>query len=775
MKNDRTVKQQAKLFEGRDHWHLNSEKDVTFSDGPNGLRIEDEEGLGFTHSKKATAFPTASCAGCSYDRDLMEEYGRMIAEECISEKVDVILGPGVTTKRSPLCGRNFEYYSEDPVLSGEYAASYIKGVQSKGIGTSLKHFAGNSRELARQAVDSVMDQRTLHEIYLRQFETAVRKAHPWTLMAAYNRLNGIYCCENKELLQEARSWGFDGLFISDWGGVADPVRSLESGLNLEMPGPTGSASVIVKAVEKGKVSKECLEESTQYMDRFIDRCGRYTVKDYDQNEHDAFAQKAAEESIVLLKNEGILPLKQTDRIAVIGPFAQHPFIQGYGSSKVNPVHQDSLLSDLDAQGTAYTYAQGFSLENEEIDETLHDQAMKAAEGKDKVIVILGELPGSGGEGFDRTTMDLPFNQNTLVRDLIHACRHVIIVLQTGAPVTMPWREMADGIIVEYAAGQKSGAALRSVLYGEVDPSGHLAETWPLRSEDNPSSRYFDNEILQSQYREGIFCGYRYYDTFQIPTAYSFGYGLSYTEFSFADLQAEDREDGVHVSVKVTNTGAVDGRAVVQIYAGMKDSRIARASKELKDFASVPLKAGEEKEVQLLIDRSLFQYYDVRTKSWQVEKGTYQIMAGRAVNDIVLTDEVMLEGIEDAYSTLQKSFIQHDAGMVYVSDHDFAQMLGYEIPKIRSARPFTANTTIRELKESGFGRFVNYAISKILKLKMWHNIDDASVFNAPIRQLLWLKDHYSWDTVNAAVSYLNHHGGREFMDVIRNLKHTKSDS
>lgn len=769
MKIDPHIEEQLKMYEGKDHWHLNTKKAVTFSDGPNGLRIEDQIGIGFNHSKQATVFPTAACVGCSWDRELLHEYGGILAEECMHENVDVILGPGVNTKRNPKCGRSFEYFAEDPVLSGEYAAAYIKGVQEKGIGTSLKHFAGNSCELGRQVQDSIMDERTLHELYLRQFETAVKKAHPWTIMAAYNRLNGVYCCENKELFEEARSWGFQGIFVSDWGGVSDPVHSIKAGLNVEMPGPDGAAEILAEAAAKGDLSEECIKESSAYLDAFVERCGRYPRKAFDQMKHDDFCEKSAEESIVLLKNEHVLPLQAADSLAVIGPFAVHPCIQGSGSSQVNAKDQDWFLKALDESGIHYTYAPGYQLDSEDVSEDLQEQALQAVIGKNKVIFFAGELSKSSGEGLDRTSMDLPLNQNALLRDLIHQGCHVIVVIQTGSPVTLPWRDMAGGIVLEYAAGSRSGIALKNILYGDVNPSGHLAETWPMREEDVPGHRYFDVSPLQSQYREGIFCGYRYYDTFAVPAAYSFGYGLSYTEFAFQNLKISREGKDVRVQLTVKNIGEQDGRAVVQLYVRMQNSHIARANKELKDFASVSLQVQEEKEVSFVLKKDAFAYYDVKRHSWQIEKGTYQIMLGRAVNDIILQGEIVMDGIEDACSTLDRSYIHYSEGTMYVKDEDFARMLGHAIPVVRSSRPFTPDTTIRELKACGLGRVVNYAVARIMHCLEMNGVDKESVYNAPIRQMLWLREHYTWKTVYAATAYMNHHGRRELKMLLPSLK------
>ena len=767
MKN--SILDQAKLFEGKDHWHSNGKPNITFSDGPNGLRIEDSKGIGFVHSKEATLFPTAVSAACSFDRSLLRKYGELLAEECMSEKIDVILGPGVNTKRSPLCGRNFEYFSEDPVVSGECAAAYIQGVQSKGIGTSLKHFAGNSRELARQVQDSVIDDRALQELYLKQFEIAIRKSHPWTLMAAYNRLNGVFCCENRALFEQAKTWGFDGVFISDWGGVSDPVKSIESGLNLEMPGPTGSAAVVVKAVDDGKLSAASVIESAQHFAAFQKRCGNYKMQAFDQKEHDAFCEKAAEESIVLMKNQNVLPMHPTEKIAVIGPYALHPCIQGSGSSQVNAKQQDNFLSALREDDIHYVYTEGYSTKKDEIDEALVSAAMAAAKDADKIIIFTGESQQSAGEGFDRTSMNLPMNQNAIICELAHVYQNVIVVLQTSAPVAMPWRNLAAGIVCEYEAGAKSGIALKKILYGDVNPSGHLAETWPLRKEDVPCCRYYDRDVMQTQYRESIYVGYRFYDTFQVPVAYPFGYGLSYTTFTYQNLKIVQRNYGIHVSFEITNTGDMDGRTVVQVYSGMKDSRIARATKELKGFDSIFLHAQQTREVQIEIERAAFAYYDTKRNSWEIESGKYQILVGSSCEEIHLQGEIELSGIEDPYATMQKSYIQYEEGMVYVNDEDYAKILGHKIPESSPILPFTPDTTVRDLKVKGLGKFINFAIEKIIAGKSLHGVDKASVYNAPIRQMLWLKEHFSWKTVYAVTAYLNHHGLKEWQRMIAQIR------
>ena len=712
------IQEKLRLFEGDTKWRKDT---LVFSDGPNGLRIEEGKHLGFGQSRQANMFPTASCVSCSFDQDLLYEYGKLLAEECRSEGVDVLLGPGVNHKRSPLGGRNFEYYSEDPLLSGKLAAAYIKGLQEQGIAVSLKHFAVNSREYSRQIYDAVVDERALHEIYLRPFEIAVKEGKPKTIMCAYNKVNGVYACENKKLMDTARSWGFDGIFISDWEAVSNPVHSYNAGLGLEMPGHSGSHVLLEKAYEAGQISDEIIAKRSQEMNSFMQWCSHSGRRGFNQIEHLNFIQKAAEESIVLLKNDGILPLDQKARIAVYGDKAIHPLMQGRGSSKVNTPEYDWFLQALDERKIHYAYASGFNRGME-------------LEGYDAVIAFISDKE-EGEEGRDRKSLALKEEDDQLIERLVETNAKVIVVIQSPGPIEMPWLDQVSAVIYEGMAGQRSGTALYRILSGEISPSGHLSETWPKKQEDVPCAAYFDNDRRQMQVRESIFTGYRYYDTYHVPVNFCFGYGLSYTDFAMQDLSVQKKEDGILARLKVRNTGSREGRCLVQMYVSMPQSRIARTAHALAGFASVSLKAEEEKEVSVMLHSSAFAYYDVQQKKDCIEAGVYQIEAGFSLDDLLLKTEITLAGEEHPYTDIPMNYGMHE-----VSDEDFAGVL-----------------------EKVLGRMIVSAIR--LKQKSY----DADVLDGPIRQLLWIDDRFDWTSVAAVCDYMNRHRMKELRKLLMSMK------
>ncbi|MBQ2690415.1 MAG: glycoside hydrolase family 3 C-terminal domain-containing protein, partial [Solobacterium sp.] len=565
--------------------------------------------------------------------------------------VDLLLGPGINHKRSPRCGRNFEYFSEDPILSSELASGYIQGLQSCGIAACVKHFAANSRETGRLVQDSVVDERTLQEIYLYQFERVIRQARPWSIMAAYNQLNGAYCCENEELLKDIlrKQWGYDGTVISDWGAVSDPLQSAKNGLNIEMPGPDhGTADALLEGIKQGTLSEAALRESTEYIRKLVERCSHKTDRD-PEVDHFAFAQELAERSAVLLKNEGVLPLKQ-ERIALIGAFAEKPRYQGAGSSKVHCLSVDSLKGTLEEAGLPFVYAQGYRTDSDDSDPVLIKEALEAAEQCDTVVLMLGLPDGKEAEGFDRPHLSLPENQNRLVEHILQVNRNVIVVLQCGAPVTVPWAEDVKGILLMYLSGCRGGKALKRLLYGEVNPSGKLAETFPLREEDVPCEPFYDNDLLQVQYREGIFTGYRYYSTFGKEVRWSFGYGLSYTAFRYDGFTVSTDNERLYAEVTLTNTGTCTGRETVQVYAGLPESRIARPSIELKGFTTVELSPGETRTVIVEIPLEDLKYWDVQEHSRLLETGVYTLYAASSSQDLLLKAQIALEGTAEPYST-----------------------------------------------------------------------------------------------------------------------------
>lgn len=770
MKNRLTVKEEALLFGGRDKWCTYSipDKDIPSirtSDGPNGLRIEiSDNELGFGQAKPATALPTASLMACSFDQKLIYEYGTILAEECMQEGIDIILGPGVCHKRSPLCGRNFEYFSEDPLLSGKEAAAYIQGVQSKGIGTSLKHFAGNSREFARLVADSIIDERTLHEIYLKQFMIAIREGHPWTIMTAYNLLNGTYCAENKALMEEARKEGFDGAFISDWGGVSDPVASAAAGLSLEMPGGNiGIQKCIEKGIEDGTLKKEQLDQDIDYLLHTVDKCSHYERKKYDRNAHLAFARKAAEQSAVLLKNEDdILPLKKEESIALIGAFAKNPVTGAAGSANVLPYAEDNLYMALKERNIPFQYEPGYGFNNEE---SLRKRAVSLAETKDKVILVCGLMEGIESEGYDRKNMRLPSSQLALIEEVTKVNPNVVIILECGAPVELPFVSNVKGILLMYLAGCQSGKACASLLYGDVNPAGRLAETWPKKLEDTPSYHNFSQYVHSVQYRETIYTGYRYYDTFDIPVCFPFGYGLSYASFTVSDMQVKEKDHALLITLKVKNTGHTDGADVIELYAGMKESRIAREKKWLIGFDKVYLKAGEEKEVTVTTDIDALKYYDVKLHQMSLEEGNYTIMGCASVSEILCKEDIYLSGNTEPYSTIQKSYFHVEEDGLQVRKSDFETMLGKKIPDEEEMKPFNADTTIGELSRKKLGKVVNWVVHLVVRYGNISGVDDESVRVMPLRQLLFI-DGASWDLVNDIASYMNKHEWSRLHKIIK---------
>lgn len=770
-----SIQEEAKLFQGKDRWHTNHFDDagfscVTMSDGPNGLRIEVDNTLGFADSRPATAFPTASLIGCSFDRALLKEYGNVLAEECMQEGVDVILGPGVNHKRSPLGGRNFEYLSEDPILSGELSASYINGVQEKGIGTSLKHFATNSREFGRMVYDSLIDERTLHEIYLKQFMIAIQKSHPWTIMNAYNKLNGIHCTQHEQLMKEARSWGFDGVFVSDWGAVYDPVASIKAGLNLEMPGGNiGADQLIVDAIDDETESEDVLHESTSYLKKLVKRCGKYEKKKYDKQKHHDFIKRCAEESIVLLKNQNaVLPLKKEEKVLVVGPFAKYPRFTGAGSSKVNSNLMDNIYTSMKKLSAHISYCDGFDLETSATNSQLIEQAAYLAKDADKVVIVCGLPEGNESEGYDRPSLSLPKNQLDCIASLCELHAHVVVVLQTGSPVLLPFNEKIEGLVVTYLAGAKGGEATANILYGLVNPSGKLAETWPLNEEDVPAFSWFLNDRYQTQYRETIYTGYRYYDSFHIPVSYSFGYGLSYTEFQYGKAETKAKDGYLETTLSIKNIGNRDGKEIVEVYMALPDSSIARCDHELINFEKVFLKAGEEKTITILTDINCLKYYDVQKKDWCLQKGDYEIFAGPSLKDLTCGNTVHLAGVECPYSSIQKKMYSLRNGKLFLSKEDFEKILGHSFDEVHESLPFTPDSTIKELQEKKLGKVIYKIAEKIANSGFAKQVDQSMIDETVIRQLTWL-DGMSWKTVELGVSFMNKHKFSTLKQLIQSIQ------
>ncbi len=651
-----TLEEKAGMCSGSDFWHTQGVErlgipEMMVTDGPHGLRKQNGEGdhLGLNDSVKAVCFPAGCATASSFDRDLIYSMGEALGEECQAENVGVILGPGANIKRSPLCGRNFEYFSEDPYLASEMAASQIKGVQSKNVGTSLKHFYANNQEHRRMTSSSVMDERTAREIYLAAFEGAVKQAKPWTVMCSYNRINGTYAAENVESLTDILrgEWGFDGFVVSDWGAVNDRVPDLKAGLDLEMPASMGmNDKKIVEAVKNGRLDEAVLDRAVErildVLYRFEENRDKNAVFHYEEDH--ALARKIASECMVLLKNEGVLPLKEEEETVFIGAFAEHPRYQGGGSSHINAWKVDSALEM--AKGYPVVYEKGFDIKEDRIDEALINRAVEAAK-KVKTAVIFAGLPEAfESEGYDRKHMGLPECQNRLIEAVCEVNENVVVVLHNGSPVEMPWVGKVKGVLEAYLGGQAVGSAVLDVLYGKVNPSGHLAETFPVKLQDNPSYLYYTGEGDKVEYREGVFVGYRYYDKKEMDVLFPFGHGLSYTTFSYSNMKLDKTAikdtESVTVSVDVTNTGNVFGKEVVQLYVCPPAGEVIRPVKELKGFEKVALMPGETKTVTFTLGARAFAYYDCDIKDFYVETGVYGIALGQSSRKLLAEKELRVE-------------------------------------------------------------------------------------------------------------------------------------
>ena len=647
-----TLEEKAGMCSGLDFWHLKGVKrlgipSVMVSDGPHGLRKQDEQAdhLGINDSIKAVCFPPAVLSACSFDRDLIHEFGDAIGREAQANDVSVVLGPAVNIKRSPLCGRNFEYYSEDPYLAGETAAAFINGVQKHHVGTSIKHFAANNQEFNRMSASSDADERTLREIYFPAFETAVKKAKPYTVMCSYNRINGTFASENPWLLTDVlrNEWGFKGYVMSDWGAVNERVAGLKAGLELEMPSSGGVYDQeIIAAVKDGSLDEAVLDQAVE---RILNIVFEYTdhreEQEFTLEADHALAKKIAAESMVLLKNDSVLPLKETEKVAFIGEFAKKPRFQGGGSSHINSFRVSSALDAVSGNANI-TYAKGFPANDDIYDETLAKEALEAAKAADKVVIFVGLPDSFESEGYDRTHMRLPGCQNRLIEEILAVQSEVIIVLHNGSPVEMPWLTGVKGLLEAYLGGQAVGEAVTDILFGKTGPCGKLAESMPYKLSDNPSYLSFgDGENVK--YQEGIFVGYRYYDAKEMPVAFPFGYGLSYTSFVYGNLQIDKTEigekDTVTVSVDVTNTGGVEGKEIVQLYLSDLTGVCRRPLRELKGYEKVSLKPGETKTVHFHLDYRSFAWYNAKLKDWYAATGSYEILIGASSRDIRLSEKV----------------------------------------------------------------------------------------------------------------------------------------
>ena len=716
---------------------------ITLSDGPNGVRKQAgaADHLGLNPSVPATCFPTAATVACSWDPALGEEIGRAMGEEAAAQKVAVLLGPGLNTKRSPLCGRNFEYFSEDPYLSGKMAAAYVRGIQSEGISACPKHFAVNSQELRRMASDSVVDERTLRELYLTGFEIVVKEAHPKALMSSYNLINGIYANENAHLLQDIlrEEWGFDGAVVTDWGGSNDHALGVKNGSTLEMPAPGGDAvRELLAAVRSGKIAEADVDARldellTLVLDTHaaVERHSR----SFDADAHHALARRAAGESVVLLKNDdALLPLAEGTRVAVIGDFAETPRYQGAGSSAVNSIKVDTFLDCLNDSGLhSVGFAPGFDRQGKP-DAAKQAEAVALAAEADAVLLCLGLDEIKESEGLDRADMKLADNQIELLQAVREANPNTVVIVNAGASLEAPWLAHCKALVYGALGGQAGAGAMVDVLTGKINPGGKLAETWANAYADTPARDHFAGPGRTVQYREGLYVGYRYYQTTGVPVAFPFGHGLSYTQFAYSDLHA----DAHSAALTVTNTGDRAGAEIVQLYVAKPNAEIFRPAQELKAFAKVQLAAGESKTVTLTLDDKAFRYRNTRTDSWEVEGGTYELRVGASSADIRLTAAVEVIGTDALNPYAGKALPHYQSGKVQtVPDAEWETLLGRPIPDDRVK--IDRNMTLGELNHgrSPLGWLVWAVLTALLNASYKKGKPDLNVlfqYNMPLRAL-----------------------------------------
>ena len=716
---------------------------IWLSDGPHGLRKQagESDHLGLNPSVPATCFPTASAVANSWDAALGEEIGAALGEEAAAQEVSVVLGPGLNMKRNPLCGRSFEYFSEDPYLAGKLAAGYIRGIQSKGVAACPKHFAVNSQETRRMASDSIVDERTLREIYLTGFEIAVKEGHPRSIMSSYNLVNGTYANENKHLLMEILrgEWGFDGAVITDWGGSNDHALGVKNGSTLEMPAPGGdSVRELLAAVESGKITESDIDARlSELLPLVFDTKAALDAapREFDAAAHHALARRAAAESLVLLKNEdSLLPLAAGSKVAVIGDFAKNPRYQGAGSSMVNSTQVDVLLDKLiDSELNVIGYQQGFDRHGKP-DAALQKSACELATQADTVVLCMGLDEIAESEGLDRSNLRLAQNQVDLLQAVAAVNPKIVVVLYSGSVVETPWLDNCQALLYAALGGQAGAGAVADALTGKVNPCGKLAETWPLAYADVPSAADFASRRKTVEYREGLYIGYRYFTTAEKAVRFPFGYGMSYTTFAYSDMAADEQG----VSLTVTNTGSVAGTEIVQLYVAKKDSELFRPVKELKGFARVTLAPGEKQRITIMLDDKAFRFWNVKANRWEIEGGEYELLVGASVEDIRLCEKISVHGTAAVHPYEDVDLDCYYKGdVLHVSDADFEKLLGHPIPNGKTK--IDRNLTLGELNHarSPLGWLVWLVLTILLDVSYKRGKPDLNIlfqYNMPLRAL-----------------------------------------
>lgn len=754
------------------------------ADGPHGLRkqYDKSDNIGLNPSIPATCFPTLATVSCSFDRDLLRELGEGIARECIENDVDIILGPGVNIKRSPLCGRNFEYFSEDPYLTGELASAYVKGVQSLGIGVAVKHYAGNNQERLRHIISSEIDERSLREIYLASFERIMAE-EPFMVMCSYNRVNGEYASESKYLLNDILKdeWRYNGVLVTDWGACNDRVLGLINGQDLEMPSSFGiNDKKIIEAVKNGELSEEVLDKAVERILNLIFKCQK-KVKKINKVDNHLLAKKIAEESIVLLKNENeILPLKN-QKIGVIGELAKFPRIQGSGSSKINPIRVENVYDLLIEKHIDFKYASGYSLEKDNIVPKLLKEAVSLAKEVDVVLVFIGLTEKYESEGYDRKHMSLPRAHNQLIEEIAKVNTNIVVILSGGAPVEMPWINKVKGLLNVYLSGESGANAIIDILLGNVNPSGKLAETYPLKLEDIPCFNHFPGGNNAVYYAESIYVGYRYYDKLAKKVLFPFGHGLSYTTFTYRDLRLNKSEinenETLVVSFKIKNTGNRAGKEICQLYIRDTSPIVFKPDKELKGFEKVFLDINEEKEIVIKLDKRAFSYYNIDIKDWIVSGGEYEILIGASSKDIRLNKLVKISSKNDVKSPYQKAEIPsyYDLSLGF-NEEEFNLLYGKTLEKknIRRKRPFGYNSTLLDISHTFIGKLFILGVKLYIKKSTKDKANRRMMLNAlmelPYRMLInFGGDNFNKDLAEGLLLIFNRHYIKGFKKIIKARK------
>lgn len=731
-----TLEEKASLCVGGSYWKSKGIErlgipEIVMSDGPHGLRFSksDPTKLGLNDSETSTCFPSGATIANTWNRNLVYKLGKALGKEARSKGVNILLGPAINIKRSPLCGRNFEYFSEDPYLIGSLATEYINGLQSENVGACVKHFAVNNQENRRMTVNVVIDDRTLREIYLKAFQMIIAKAKPWSIMSAYIRLNGVYCTENEYLLNEIlrKEWKYKGIVISDWGAENDRVSGIKAGQEIEMPAGSGDGvNEIISAVKSGDVKEEELDKIVDRILTVAFRGKDNEIKSFDQEKHHKLAEEIAEEAIVLLKNDdNILPIKNK-KVALIGDMTGNPRYQGAGSSRIVPYKIENAKDNFEKNGINFEYSKGYErIENKKKDEKLRIEAVKLAKNSEIVVIFAGLTENYETEGLDRTSLNLPENQTKLIDEVCKVNKNVVIVLSNGSPIEMPWKDKVKAIITGYLGGEASGSAMVNCLIGKSNPSGKLTETYPLRLEDTPCFDNFPGTEVSCEYRESIYVGYRYYDKNKLNVLFPFGYGLSYTKFKYSKLEVDQIGKTIKVSFRIKNIGKVRGKEIAEVYVSQKSPVIFKPEKELKGFEKVELEPGEEKEVVIKLDKSAFEYYNVEQKKWLVEHGEYFILVGKSSRDIVLKEKIKI--ISSDKNISKKYANSYKIGNVKkVTDKEFEELLGFKIPdrtlKIEDA---TEYNTVEQLKNTRVGKVIwDEGMRKMHKLMKEQRINEA---------------------------------------------------